>query len=569
MTDSQPTEQVPRLDVCLSLAGAVSGGAYIAGALAFIVEALDAWQDARSRRDATGAADGLVPEHEVVLCGLAGASSGSLTAAALTAVLDRRLPLVDAHTPEECAGQHPLYHAWVDATDITDLLGDADAQALPVASLLNARHLDGVACRAIQDTSTLPPLAARRVWLAEPLRVGFAVTDLRGVPYGLDMQPVPGASPLAQDGLSLHADSMRYAVSGLGTQTVGAAQPQEVAVKFHDPPDQNWDDWGQPFAQAALASAAFPVVLEARTVARPLGQLKGPRFALEPTQSPPALPQRDLDPAWTPANPRPPGDYRFASVDGGLLQNNPVALARELLRASGSLAGTRTGCAVVMIDPNVHTPKPAPTDAGSLGLFGVLGRTLRAVASQASLCATDITLRSNPQAFSRFMLSPASAAAAAGTPPRRLAGAFLGGFGGYFSKWFRRHDYLLGRHDAQRWLAGGFVLPDTHPLFARWTPLQRARYTVNAGFLPVIPLVGPLHPLLGRAEPQPGWPEHRFQADALREPLGRRLDIVVRSLLVGRRGRALAWLAWRVIRRPLVSRLLRRARAALVAHGLL
>lgn len=570
---SKTLSALPRLNVCLSLAGAVSGGAYIAGALAFIVEALDAWEAARGPSADDGEAS-LAPQHRVVLCGVAGTSSGSLTAAALTAVLDRHLPVVDALTPPIQASRHPLYHAWVDATDITDLLGKSDARPVPVASVLDARHLEKVAAGAIRDvdTSALPRLGQFRAWLAEPFRVAFAVTDLRGAPYALAVEQSPGHAALAQDGQSLHATSMHYAVSALGGEAVQPAQASERGLAFASDPRQNWDAWGWHFAEAALGSAAFPLVLAARTLRRPVADLDAQRFGLEPTAGPPALPRKaNVAPAWTSNNPAPvDGDYRFACVDGGLLQNNPVVPAREILRSSGVLDDPVNPSAVVMIDPKVHAGAAGATEAGALGFLGVARHAFRAVLSQAGLCATDLTLESDPTVFSRAILSPASAAAAAGdNSSRRLAGAFLGGFGGYFCQAFRRHDYLLGRHDAQRWLAEGFVFPATHPLFAGWTPAQRAHFARADGCLPVIPLVGSLHPKHGRREGVPEWPAGQFEPESIRHALGERLDILVGSALARSRWRVPGRIAWKVLlRRPAMSFLLRWAGAAMKAHNL-
>src|SRR5262245_23012130 len=57
----------------LALAGAISAGAYTAGVLDFLFQALSEWE---TRRDQDG-----VPKHRVVLKVMAGASAGAITGA--------------------------------------------------------------------------------------------------------------------------------------------------------------------------------------------------------------------------------------------------------------------------------------------------------------------------------------------------------------------------------------------------------------------------------------------------------------------------------------------------------
>jgi hypothetical protein len=453
---------IPRLDIGLCLAGAVSGGAYTAGVVAFLVEALDAWQAQRS------AGHPEAPMHDTVLCSVAGASSGSLTAAAMTAMLASELPVVDAKTPETSASCHPLYQAWVNATDILDLLGTTDGTLLPVASLLDARHLEGVARRAIEAGITLPP--ARRAWLASPLRVDFALTDLRGVPYRL---PTESSAHLVQ---AWHADAMRYAVKGLGSHATAARRPGEKEVMFPADVRHLWSTWGRVFAEAALASAAFPVALAPRTLVRPVAELGRQQFAMPRNCTEGNGATQGPDPHWSTLDPAPAGAYRFAAIDGGVLNNSPFDLVRAALLPDGLQAPPHTGAAVLVIDPTAGPRPPGPAEAGALGLLGGLGAALLALAAQARIRPADLLLSAQPQGLSRFLLTPSARSsikpdpAIAPTAARRLAGSFWRGFGGYFSRSFRRHDYLLGRHDAQRWLAEELVLPAGHPLFSRWTP---------------------------------------------------------------------------------------------------
>jgi predicted acylesterase/phospholipase RssA len=60
----------------LTMSGAISAGAYTAGVLDFLIEALDAWEDARNGPDAD-----TVPSHRVGIKVMSGASAGAITAA--------------------------------------------------------------------------------------------------------------------------------------------------------------------------------------------------------------------------------------------------------------------------------------------------------------------------------------------------------------------------------------------------------------------------------------------------------------------------------------------------------
>jgi predicted acylesterase/phospholipase RssA len=65
--------------IAINMAGAVSAGAYTAGVLDFLTEALDAWYRAKSGGE-------LVPAHNVSIDVFSGASAGGMCAA-ISAIL--------------------------------------------------------------------------------------------------------------------------------------------------------------------------------------------------------------------------------------------------------------------------------------------------------------------------------------------------------------------------------------------------------------------------------------------------------------------------------------------------
>src|SRR5512141_3093396 len=95
-------------EIALSLGGTVSAGAYTAGVLDFLVEALDQWDAARS--------GGAIPQHRVKLRALSGTSGGGACAATLAKVLahsfaPERIAWPD--DPPNAASRNPLYKSWV------------------------------------------------------------------------------------------------------------------------------------------------------------------------------------------------------------------------------------------------------------------------------------------------------------------------------------------------------------------------------------------------------------------------------------------------------------------------
>ena len=134
--DTAQVSSRPGFTLGLSLAGGISAGAYVAGALDFIVEALDAFQKAKE------AGDAMAPPHDVLVKTVCGASAGALTAAALGPALRYAFPPVTSATERELAATNPLYDSWVNMTTAENLLGTADRDA-PRSEIAPRFHAPG------------------------------------------------------------------------------------------------------------------------------------------------------------------------------------------------------------------------------------------------------------------------------------------------------------------------------------------------------------------------------------------------------------------------------------------
>ena len=386
-----PERQPGTFEIGLVLAGAVSAGAYTAGVLDFLIEALEAWYaDKQDGKD--------VPRHEIKIRVIAGASAGAITGAITATALRYQFPHCRASSIPTVPGPtNPLFDAWVEDIDIRQLLTQNDlADGAAPQSLLDSTCLSRIAAKAI-DYAAAP--FTPRPYLADPLKLIFTVTNLRGVPYSITMKGN------AADGhcMTAHADWLRFAVVGLngGSSSNPALCPDDILLTYPNSwALQAWQDLGH----AALASGAFPFGLQPRMIIRPIADYHY-RYTIVPGDAgkPPSV--APLAPCWPATVPGP--DYGALHVDGGAMNNEPLELARRELagpRGRNPREGDAAHRAVVMVDP---FPDPAelgpnhPTD-----LVGTAASLFVAWKEQARFTPEEIALAQDESIFSRFLISP-------------------------------------------------------------------------------------------------------------------------------------------------------------------
>jgi hypothetical protein len=494
--------------IALVLGGTVSSGAYTAGVLDFLVEALDSWTQLRD----AGAA---VPNHIATVRFLTGTSGGGVNAAIFTRAMNYGFPPVSQATPAGIAAQNPFYDIWVNRLDLAAMLTttDLDKPGSTITSLLNSDPVDAAAQEAVAFEGS--PLTAPRSWLGTPLRLFLTLTNLIGMPYRINfgrMTLPDGSTVNLGQSYVAHADFARFAVVYNGQSLAPAAErPDEFVLGFESSQLSNAMEWGD-FGQYALGTAAFPIGLKPRTLSRPLAHYQF-RLNDEPPPTPPAAPGApphywplipDWDAIQTWSGDGLPDTYTFTVVDGGVCDNEPIELARTAL----------AGITVLLIDPFAGSSAmaaPLPPD-----VLSSAAALLSTMLQQIRYDTRDLLLAADAEVFSRFMIT---AQRGSTVGDHALATAGLSAFLGFTSPAFRRHDYLLGRKNCQDYLRRFFVLPAANPLFAGWwktTDFDVGDYQVTdsagAVFLPVIPLTGDTRV----TETLDPWPAGKFNSETLR-----------------------------------------------------
>jgi len=183
-----------RFRIGVNMAGAVSAGAYTAGVLDFLTEALDAWYAAKSNGEA-------VPMHEVSLEVLSGASAGGMCAAISAAMIQGTFQHI--HDTSLTGTSNTFYESWVNRIDITKLLETGDLQGdSPVFSLLDCTIIDEIADFAIAPVEPLQD----RAYISKTLTLFLTLTNVTGIPYSLN--DVSEGS--LEETTLYHADRLRF-----------------------------------------------------------------------------------------------------------------------------------------------------------------------------------------------------------------------------------------------------------------------------------------------------------------------------------------------------------------------
>jgi len=309
------------------------------------------------------------------------------------------------------------------------------------------------------------------------------------------------------------------------------------------------------FAQAALASAAFPFAQPPRAVSRPASDYDRIEVPLAGGSGQPA----QFVPTW-PLPVTQDAVFETQAVDGGVFNNDPVDLCRADLnarqvQASNPRDGSVADRAVLSVHALVHRVQPGalPPAAHVHAAFSEVALGFgRAIWNQSQINPAQMALALAPDVYSRFIIGPTRSDAFDEPSALAIAGGSLGGFGGYLERAFRRHDFQLGRRNAQQYLAQCLSLQPANPLFAGWSAAQRTHFRTRDGEYPIVPLLGDLHPDQ-RREPMPDWPFGLANVAGVRALLAQRLDAVTRGALrdLAPRSPLLRWIGWRVWRHRL------------------
>jgi hypothetical protein len=537
-------------ELALVLGGTLSAGPYTAGALDFLLEALEAWhaQDA--------------PPHHLRIPFAAGSSGGAVCAAMLAVMTRGKVPhvhgsyqtLLDERRPRG----NPLWDLWVNEFEIESLLETSDlGDGARLMSLLDTALQDRMEAQLVAFAKSGEDKPAP-CYFPSPFRVAVTLTNVRGIPYRMD-----GDGPQGFTGAMYvqHDDYARFAV------------PNRALLRDKRE-DEFWltgDGSRAPgvvgyevLARYATASGAAPAVLSARDLTRPVAHYLY-RPLVRPIGDPPGYRVEWPKPDWRHTGLGCATDYGFTASDGGLFNDDPVALAHEALTG---LIGTNprhpalANRAIFMIDPLVQLPQRLPLTRPELR--DLLPKLFNVLVQGGRYRTADLALFGDSGVFSRFHLVPWR------DKPRLLGaeaviGSRLSGLAGFFCRAWRVHDFLLGRCNMQNYIRGSLILRADNLLFDRWCPEQRARFAVSPNgaplrvnerasrcdyYLPVLPdltatpFAPPDQVPLGTDVP---WPRAMPVLARLRPRLRRRIGRVLREAMSevcpGYAGRAAGCLA--------------------------
>ena len=448
MTDSK--ENIEKFQIGICMAGAISAGAYTAGVMDFLIEALDEWENRKNNAVSN------TPLHSVEIPVMGGASAGGMTSIIAASAINNKIEPITKIKSNNIFEQRPenkFYHSWVDLVDdnmFPLLLDDSDISSnKKIYSLLNSDFIEKVADRALQVNE--------KEWISRPyftnkLKVFSTLTNLEGFKFNI---PFKGNAGSNQDyEVESHTD---FACFSLNTNTSEYNQDGWIPLDFRNKINISVAK------QAAMATGAFPVGLRARKLERNskyVNQIVWDKalFKIKPVE-----PNKDEN-------------YVSMNVDGGVINNEPFEKVRDVLDSitqetvENNKSYDTFRSTVVMIDP-------FPSEQGDKfddndGVFNIIGNTLSAMLGQLRNKPTNLVNALDSNFAGQFLISP-SRVVKKGLNEKKIQGSkaiacgSLGGFGGFINKEFRIHDYFLGRANCEIFLRDYFTVPaDTiNPIF--------------------------------------------------------------------------------------------------------
>ncbi len=539
----------------ITMAGAISAGAYTAGVMDYLFETFEKWEAAKKINRETGEGnpgyDHSIPMHDIEIEILSGASAGGMTAVIAAAGIQKDFkPVTPAkRLDEEVTSKNPFYNTWVNLTqhDMLPVLFDtSDIKSDPgVVSLLNSNFKDEISSRVIARASAGD---YHRPYIAPRLEVMVSLSNLNGIPFDIGFKGNADKTNLYRT--TSHRDYAHFVIAE-DYQNDGL-----IPVSFKN--DTNL----KTMRQAAMATGAFPIGLAARTVDRERKYLDDSKY-INPLYGEQGYQLNIGDQVST------------LNSDGGMLNNEPFDITGKILldktgqdKAASEHHNTFEST-VLMVDPFPSEPEDIETlKSKKLNpkIFSVAGLLIGTMRGELSFKRDELEVAFNEDNYSRFLVAPKRYGKNGKEYQGNMAIACgsLGGFGGFFEKGFREHDFYLGRRNAQYFLRRHFSIPsdNTNPIFNEgYSQSAKDRFAITfkdkeVSYIPIIPDLGYDKTDLSKNS-EPLGPEHWPKFDSrnfkdLQKLIIKRLEKVI-AVMANLKGlfKLLGWIGIQVFKKKI------------------
>lgn len=474
------------------MAGAVSAGAYTAGAVDYLIEALEEWQKRKDNGDPN------TPSHQVEISVIGGASAGGMTGIVLaSAIQDNIVPV--RKLGDNIMAQNPdnkLYHSWVDLLSdemLHVLLDTSDISKNGLQSVLNSEFIDEIATRAMK-VSDEP--AIRREYFSDGLKLFVTLSNLEGMEFTTTFRS--NSPNWNRYFIKSHND---YACFKLCNSESEYDNDGWIPLNFKLGVNS------LTAKEAAMGTGAFPVGLKAREVSRSVKYMNDLNWFKHITQDA--------------RNPFIHDPYETVNVDGGMINNEPFDRTMDLLmddvvtpeKLEKMHDYNKFNSTVLMIDPfpsgkdddiSNSSPNNSKDDDTSTKLTTIIARTLGAMINQSRIKTSVLVDAMDSDKAGQYLIAPTRYENIDGIETfieggKAIACGSLGGFGGFINKEFRIHDYFLGRANCEKFLRDHFTVPagTTNEIFVNgYSELanKKAFTSKTDGGLQIIPIFTDMQP---------------------------------------------------------------------------
>ena len=497
-----------------------------------------------------------VPMHDVVLEVMGGASAGGMTAAIASIALFQGITPVNKDNP--AGDNNKLFDAWVNLNDVQggqstleQMCTTDDIKNNKVPSLLNSTAIDAIADRAV-DIEVSRTLQSENwpAYISRNLEIILTICSLRGIPIEINfgsayqLRSIERADPVPAHKMHLHKGIAQFTFShehAEGRDHLLAVDPYKEVDK-------------QVFIECAKATGAFPIGLRSRL-------LQGIPHSYLKAHVKRMFANEEININWL----KIPDNFDFTAIDGGTINNEPFGEVFKVLEErfeedSKHLAlnpeDAAPNYAIIMIDPfpnfdegdtveEVHHPQT---------ILETAPEVIMAIRRQAMIKESEIS-KGFIGDYTRHMVFPTRRKGDKRQKYTIACGA-LGGFGGFFSRKFRVHDFFLGRKNCQSFLRKHFSLAEdvvfksnaaggkmcAIPAFATWEKgaahYQRFHYIKDDKvYFPIIPDLRISDAMSddpaknGTLSTPPYEAMHVSELKALRKPIRRRVKAVLYSIV--------------------------------------